>query len=182
MTWLQPSPAKRKPKLRQWKAPSLTEAGLDIDGLSYLVVEEIVGSVAGLSVSPWPGADWRGRLRFPIENDPVEIAVDIDAFCEFLNESLAGAQGFITFVRPRSGPERAEERQLRIGTTFAVEIRKEGTRWTKPFGRWIRRIHDITADARVVAKLASYGALTEHWDRRKATDLHLMRPEDELEE
>ena len=182
MTWLQPSPRKRKLKLRPWKAPSLTEAGFDIDGLSYVVVEEIVGSVAGLSVSPWPGADRRGRLRFPVENDPVEIAVDVDAFCEFLNESLAGAPGFITFVPKRGGRERLEERQLRIGTTFAVEIRREGTRWTKPFRRWIARIYDITTDARLVAKLASYGALTEHWDREKAADLDLVRPEEELEE
>ena len=178
MSWLRPSPPKKSLKLRPWKAPSLTKAGVDIDRLSYIVVEEIVGRVAGLAVSPWPGADWRGRLRFPIEDDPVEISVDIGPFCEFLNESLgAGTPGFIKFVPPHRRRENPDERQLRIGTTFAVEIRSVGTRWTKPFRRWVKRIYDITADARQVAKLATHGALTEPWTKEEAEGLDLVKAE-----
>lgn len=183
MSWLEPSPPKRTPKLRPWKAPSLTEAGVDIAGLSYVVVEEVEGNVAGLSLSPWPGADRRGRLRFPAEDEPAEVTVDIEDFCGFLNDSLgAEVAGFIRFVPPHRGRERPNDRQLRIGTTFAVEVRRQGTHWRKPFGRWITRIYDVTGDARLVAKLASYGALTEHWEREEAEALDLLMPEEGLGE
>jgi hypothetical protein len=69
---------------------------------------------------------------------------------------------------------------LRIGAAFAVEIRRPGARtWTKPLSRWVKRIYDITADARYVAKLANYGALADHWDQETATKLDLVAEPDE---
>jgi hypothetical protein len=178
VSWLRPSPQKRIGKLRPWQAPTLSESGADISGLTYVVVEEIVGQVAGLSLSAWPAADQEGRLRFPMDDDPVEVSVNIPDFCEFLNESLKSSDS--KFVSPKRDPDRLGERQLRIGAAFAVEIRRpEARTWTKPFSRWVKRIHDITADARYVAKLATYGALADHWDQETANKLDLVGEPDE---
>jgi hypothetical protein len=178
VSWLRPSPQKRIGELRPWQAPTLFESGADISGLTYVVVEEIVGQVAGLSLSAWPAADGDGRLRFPVDDDPVEVSVSIPDFCEFLNESLKRSDS--KFVPPKRDSDRPGERQLRIGAVFAVEIRRPAApTWTKPLSLWVKRIYDITADARYVAKLASYGALADHWDQETATRLELVGEPDE---
>jgi len=132
--------------------------------LTYIVVEEIVGGTVGLSLSPWPGADNRGRLRFAVGEDPVHVAVDVEAFCSFL------AEYDLTFVPPGRATEQDDGRPLLIGTTLAASVhRTAATTWTRPFRRWILGpLFDITADAREVAKLAHYAAVTEEWTQERA--------------
>jgi hypothetical protein len=43
--------------------------------LSYIVVDEVLGNLVALAVSPWPKADGRGRLRFDDAADRGHIIV-----------------------------------------------------------------------------------------------------------
>lgn len=53
-------------------------------GLSYVTLDELVGTVVGLAVDPWPGVDMRGRLVFgdPAPVDTVEV--DLELLQEFV--------------------------------------------------------------------------------------------------
>jgi hypothetical protein len=170
LTWL-PTGSVSRPsgKVRPWLAPSLRLSRRSAERLTYVVVDEIVEGIVGLSMSPWPVADELGRLRFDIEQDPVHVAVGLETLCEFLR-----GRGF-PFYPPKEAAADEEKRGLLIGTTFAMEIKKpRAVRWGKPLDRWVGQIHDITADARDLAKLALYGALTEIWSEKKADRLGLV--------
>jgi hypothetical protein len=109
-----------------------------LSGLSYIVVDEIEGGMAGLSVSDWPRKDEQGRLRF--ESEPVQVAVD-----------LARLQDFVDRHREQSRP-------VRIGDVFAARARP--TEATLDPEHWIDPpVHDVTADAREAAKIAFYAAV-----------------------
>lgn len=113
-------------------------SGLDTTGLSYIVVDEIEGSMVGLSVSEWPRTDEQGRLRF--ESEPAQVAVERKAFERFIDE------------------HRAESRAIRIGDVFAARTRPvepslNPERWIEP------PVHDVTAEAREAAKIAFYAAV-----------------------
>jgi hypothetical protein len=171
-SWLPDLPARpAKESLRSWKAPSLTEKGVDQRSLTYVILEEMVGNTVGLSLYPWPAADPEGRLRFETDREPVEVAVTCEEFCGFLSKHELG------FVAASTG--RSEDRELRSGDVFAVRIEGPpagGGR--RPLAGW-RDVYDISSDAREVAKLAYYGALTEKWEWKHAQDLLLTEPPEE---
>ena len=53
-------------ELRPWTPPCVPpELLADTTRLSYVVVDEIVGDTVTLAISPWPGSDALGRVRFP---------------------------------------------------------------------------------------------------------------------
>ena len=111
-------------------------SGVDTTGLSYIVVEEMDGGLAVLAVSDWPRTDERGRLRF--DSEPVQVAVQRDAFERFLDL------------------HRQPSRPLRTGDVFAA---RTGAPAPHPEG-WIEPpVHDVTADAREAAKIAFYAAV-----------------------
>jgi len=153
MSWI-PPPAKRDVSAgRPWLPPSLRAAGFataDVARLSYIVVDELIGDSAGLSVTPWPVADDAGRLRFDIGSGAQEVAVSRAELCEFLGPPFAPEPG-----------EASPARSLRIGNVFAAVLKSEkpAARWS-PLGKWVGQTYDITRDARKVAKLAFYGAVT----------------------
>ncbi len=164
MSWLPLPPTPPTEKLRPWLAPSLEGKVVVVTTLTYIVVEEIVGSTVGLSLSPWPAADQKGRLRFALEGDPVHVAVEMTTLCDFLGEH------HLSFVPPGHAPGQEEARPLVIGTALAASVRRtDATVWTRPLRRWIPgSVYDITADAREVAKLAHYGAVTDEWTQERA--------------
>jgi len=168
LSWLPPPPTPSGERLRPWQAPSLSKKRVKVADLTYIVVDETVGGIVGLSLSPWPAADHVGRLRFAVDQDPVHVAVDLPTLCEFLLE-----RG-LRFVPAGPMPEK-DERPLFIGTTFAARVhRTQAKVWRKPLRRWIPgRVYDITGDAREVAKLAHYGAVTERWNQDQAAELGL---------
>lgn len=171
MSWLPPAHRSSPRELRPWKAPALVDRGVDLEGLTYMVVDEIVGDTVGVSLSPWPAADPAGRLRFRVEEDPVHVGVDIHTLCDFLRHERG-----MEFVPISRSPTEETRRELRIGTVFAAEIKKaRSKRWARPLDRYVGRIFDITFDAREVAKLAHYGALTERWSQKKAEKLRLAK-------
>jgi hypothetical protein len=150
--------------LRPWKAPSLEHKRVVLKKLSYVVVDEIVDDTVGLSVSPWPGADDQGRLRFTVDKDPEHVGVEVHELCTFLTE-----RRHLPFVPVSKTATEQKGRELRIGTSFAMEVTSSTSReWTDPLERYVGRVFDITADAREVAKLAYYGAMTEQWNHRHA--------------
>lgn len=156
--------------LRPWEAPTLTRLRADQRGLTYVVVEEILGEVVGLAMYPWPAADSRGRLRFDTAQRPGEAAVSCQELCRVLREHD------LAFVPAGKGP--TPDRELRVGDVFAVRI--EGTALPSSVSpdRW-RQVFDISADARDLAKLAYYGAVTEKWEWKHAEDLLLTERADQ---
>jgi hypothetical protein len=170
MSWLPPSQVTSPGPLRPWLAPSLSARGVDVTGLTYIVVEEIVGDVVGLSLSDWPGADPQGRLRFRVREDPIHVAVGMKTLCTFLRQHRLS-------VRPVEEGRSSRGRPLAIGTAFAAELRgDDAVEWTPPLDRWIPGpVYDITADAREVAKLAFYAAVTERWEQKRAESLGLTK-------
>ena len=152
-SWLPPDPNPPLEERRPWRPPSLKRKAVDPQSLTYLLVDEIVGDVAGLSLSGWPAADPKGRLRFDVEGNPLHLFVGTEAFQSFLV-----SQGV-----------RKEERGLRVGDAFAVQIVKTPTADSvEPLTTWVRAIYDVTRDARYVAKLMFYGAITDKWSTREA--------------
>ena len=114
----------------------------------YVVLEEIVEGSALLLCWPWPLADERGRLFWPEDDDlePGEASIDV----EVLREEL---------YRPSK-----VERAPRVGDTFAVE-RIDDARWNDPEPvPHVRElfpgvVFDVSAEARLAAKLAYAGSL-----------------------
>ncbi len=170
MSWLPPARRASPRNLRPWLAPSLNKRGVDVSGLTYIVAEEIVGDVVGLSLSEWPAADSQGRLRFPVRHDPVHVAVGVNELCQFLRR-----RGLPFRPVDEAGSSRA--RPLAIGTTLAAEVQAdESAMWVPPLDRWIPGpVYDVSADAREVAKLAFYAAVTERWGQEHAEDLGLTK-------
>lgn len=54
------------------------------DRYSYAVVEERTDTVIGLTVQRWPLMDARGRPRFEIDIDPLDVEVDEELFSALL--------------------------------------------------------------------------------------------------
>ncbi|MGH3666240.1 MAG: hypothetical protein ACRDU8_09190, partial [Egibacteraceae bacterium] len=117
---------------------------------SHVVVEEIVEAVVGLTVSVWPVADTRGRLRFPRLNERREVGLALAV----LHDELY--RGWLA-------------RLPRVGDVFATELSDGATRWLvdHPDAVWRRPVaelvagpvYDVTAEARTAAKLAFHAAV-----------------------
>jgi hypothetical protein len=141
---------------RPWTPPGLGDA--TTDGLTYVVVDEILGASVGLTVSPWPTLDEKGRLRF-FEGEPKTLGADRAALERFLSEHRL--------------PREHGDRPLRVGDVFAVrtiepalaavEQELADTRRLEPFlapEEWILPpVYDVTADAREAAKASFYAAV-----------------------
>jgi len=118
--------------------------------LRYLVIEEIVGTSVGLSLSPWPQTDPEGRLRFATDTTKT-LAVERAPFERYLARHR----------RPRT----LRQRPLRIGDVFAVKVNEaaletvseelEQKTRLQPLlnpADWLQPpVYDITADARDAA-------------------------------
>jgi hypothetical protein len=129
---------------RPWLPGCLTAHGLTVDdvrALSYVVVDEIVGHDLTLVVSPWPAADERGRLRFDVGAGR-SVTVDVTA----LDRAL-----YAGWLR----------RPPRIGDVFGAPVPDEPA-WTGALHELLPGpVYDLSAEARVVAKLAYHGATSD---------------------
>jgi hypothetical protein len=154
-SWLPEESARNEVSRGLW-APG--ELPVQPGGLSYIVLEEILGDAIGLAVSDWPEVDASGRLRFAT---PARLA-GVDG--SWLEQQL---------IEHRK-PADIADRPLRIGDVFAVADVELGiapgqseltiTRWTPP-------LYDLTAEARAAAKIALYGAVAPVLDHEQARDL-----------
>lgn len=160
-----------------WKPRSLRRAIPDdrLAGCCYVVVDEVVGHAATVSVDAWPHLDGKGRVRFPARDQHTEFAVS----CAELRRALYGS---------------GTKRQPRPGDAFAVDVPMGLIRdrvaeycrrhdvptgadvlWTGPLDALFPpgSAHDISPVARTAAKLAYYGAMTTGIHRSQVVDWNL---------
>lgn len=161
---------------RPWLPACLAAHGLTaqpgadaVDRLTYLVLEEVVEGVAVLTAAPWPAADGHGRLRFPTAEVP-EVAIAGDRLERELYE------GWL-------------DRSPRIGDVFAAPVdatvlAAAGTGLLEePLARLLPGpVHDITAEARKVAKLALYAVRSDilDLDEAVANDMAALAVRDDV--
>ena len=154
MTWLPRETDVVDPPRRPWVPSGLEQS--EVGGLSYVVVDEIVGGSVGLVVSEWPRLDEQGRLRF---SDALGI----------LGAELRSMQAFLTEHRH---PRGLADRPVRIGDVFAMRVNpdvlerslnepaQEGAHELLDPATWIEPpIHDVTREARDEAKLSFYATV-----------------------
>ena len=117
----------------------------DLALLAYVVIDELEANLVGLTVSPWPTLDGRGRLHFDLERSRA------------VGATKRALQAFL--ARHRT-PRKFARRPLRMGDAFACRVKEplqegelvEPERWMVP------PITDISAQAREAAKLAYFSA------------------------
>ncbi|MGH2734418.1 MAG: hypothetical protein ACRDKZ_02465 [Actinomycetota bacterium] len=158
MTWPPPRPDPARVPHRPWDPglPGDPDLAAEHERLLYVVVDEIVEGRAGLSVARWPHADERGRLRFVDPAGAVEVGTSLDALRRFLRAADAigaGVRVGTTFgVRAEGASAAALIDELR-GRSEHDEARVDDL--ASVFGRPI----DLTRQGRLLAKLATYGAV-----------------------
>ena len=114
----------------------------------YVILEEIVDGVALLMRWPWPLADEKGRLFWPREDD----------------DQVREASIPVTALRRQLYQPGHVQRAPRVGDTFAVR-RTDRPGWaakdtvTDVAELFPDHVIDVSADARVAAKLAFQGSL-----------------------
>jgi hypothetical protein len=132
---------------KPWRPDGLELADAELARLSYVVVDELVGEVVDLSVSPWPGVDERGRLLFA--DEPAQTArADRRALGRYLARD-----------RDDGGDT------VRTGDAFAARVRRSRLAETEerelPPSAWLSRpTHDLRAPARDKAKEAFFAAVS----------------------
>lgn len=141
--------ARRLQQRRPWVPDALADLP-DVDGLSYVAVDEIVGEVVALSVCAWPASDGHGRLRF----DDTSRGHALVSWHELRDTLYRG--------RLRRNP--------RVGDVFAAKVPdailnrlQTGEDVVLDESLELREVmpgdvYDVSADARRVAKLAFYSA------------------------
>jgi hypothetical protein len=141
-----------------WRPACLPDELRDrLDVLSYVMVDELVGSLVTLTVSPWPDADEQGRVRFFARSSPASGPGHLLVHQRELHDLLY--QGWL-------------RRDPRPGDVFAAEVAAEvGDRLQRGedvvLDAHLRLatvlpgpVYDITAEARSVAKLAFYAGVS----------------------
>lgn len=131
-----------------WVPEDLQAQAEDLAAFSYVVVEEVVGSLALLRRWPWPEVDQHGRLIWVADNEYDSDAAAVAV--ELLRAQLYSPNGL--------------RRRPRCGDTFAVRSWAESGGQAEHQVNDLRELftgslYDISADAREAAKLAYHAAL-----------------------
>ncbi len=150
-------------RTRYWIPDGFPEGWRIPRELRYLVIDEFIQDVLTLAVSGWPKIDHDGRLEFPEPTTGVKLRVPaLEAFLTAHRQSPPQAP-------PAEGAEAFRQRPLRLGDAFAAAEALppgEASRALEPGAvpfvvpdEWLRPpVYDITAAARLAAKLAFYSA------------------------
>lgn len=130
-----------------WNVLGLPRAATadQVQGWRYVVLEEIVDSVALLRCWTWPLADERGHLVWPHEEQQDSTVTPVTS----LRDELYIPNGI--------------QRQPRIGDTFAVIADAPAKPWphrTRHIAPLLKgRVFDVSAEARLAARLAYQGSV-----------------------
>ncbi len=137
--------------LRPWLPPSLARQGFTaetVTTLSYVLLDEIVVGIVTFLVHPWPGADPLGRVRFGRRDDQVTLTARLAE------------------VR-RQLYRRFRQREPRPGDLFASRLRPGVAGELDESGAvddlaavFDGAVYDLSAEGRVLAKLAYYGSVS----------------------
>jgi hypothetical protein len=158
--------------LRPWLPRSLREHGLTrktVNQLVYVVVDDIDDEVAVLAVYPWPVADRAGRVRFLELEDCRHVGI---------SKRKLESQLYRKLIRrlPRSGDV--------FGASLTDPAREwlrthQDTMWPRALDSFLRGpVYDLSADARAVAKLAYYAAMTPVLDKEHVDQWNLAEKTD----
>jgi hypothetical protein len=145
-----------------------------------VVIDEVFEDWVGLSFAPWPHADSEGRLRFPEERGPIEVGTSMEALKKFLatepprKAAKDHPAESVTSAERKKEKEKKKKEKLPIGTTFAARV-KDGRAdrllerlrdqaahdeaRIDDLSTMLTRPVDLTDKGRLLAKLASYGAV-----------------------
>jgi hypothetical protein len=150
-------PAQDHDALRPWLPDCLPQQVRDhLDGLRYVMVDEVVGDLVTLTVTAWPDADGHGKIRFPRSEESATGTGHLLVHARELHDLLY--QGWL-----RRGP--------RPGDVFAAEVAADVEDRLQrgedvAMDEHLRLatvlpgvVCDITAEARNVAKLAFYAGM-----------------------
>ncbi len=139
---------------RPW-LPAQLAAGFDattVIELAYIGVDEIVDEIATLTVAPWPAADGLGRLCFDGSASRGHLLVHVD---ELRQQLYAGWLQRKPRIGDVFGAAVAPEVEAVLAAGDDVGLDKERRLADALPGD----VHDLSAEARTVAKLAYYAAL-----------------------
>lgn len=151
---------------RPWLPSGLETLGWTqqtVEELRVAVVDEMSGGDVGVSLTAWPWADELGRVRFDLTSE-VEVA---------LTESEL--RGHLYRGRGRRAP--------RIGDVFGVRlapgtvVREHEDDWRGKLDQIVIEAYDISAEVRMVSKLAFYArvaAVIDHEEAKKNGQLPLV--------
>lgn len=131
-----------------WKPEDLPLPAEELAALSYVVVEEVVGSVALLRRWSWPDVDPLGRLVWPDDSE----------------YGTGAAAVALELLRAQLYAPSKLKRRPRCGDTFAVRGAVEAAWEAEEQVSDLRALfsgslYDISADAREAAKLAYHAGL-----------------------
>jgi len=138
-----------------------------LEKLSYIVVDEIVGDDADVSVSAWPKVDDRGRLVFSDE-PALGVRANVDALTDYVNRpDVRSGQGSTS---------------LRMGSALAAVVRTArlsgGDGSPVPPARWlVPPVYDISTPARAKAKEAFYAAVAPTLSRAEVEAIEQEAPD-----
>ena len=135
----------------------------DVASLAYVVIDELESNLVGLTASPWPTLDSKGRLHFDLEAS---------------REVGATRPALEAFLAKHRTPRKVARRPLRMGDAFACRVREplqdgeliEPERWMVP------PITDISAQAREAAKLAYFSAVAPLLDQDADREVVALAP------
>jgi hypothetical protein len=154
--------------LRPWLPPTLVRRGLTaatVGTLSYVLLDEIVADdVITFLVHRWPVADQLGRVRFTELGRQAEFAasradVQRELYRRFRRRDPHRGDVFACTVRPTVLRRPDSDGLVNVAAAVAGVV------------------YDISAEARMMTKLAYYGSLTVVVPRATAQAWELPAPE-----
>jgi hypothetical protein len=130
-----------------WRPDDLPLPAQELATFHYVVLEEIVGSLALLRRWPWPSVDQNGRLVWPEDDEYASDAAGIE----------------LGLLRAQLYTPNKLSRRPRCGDTFAVQGWADSAQDEQEVddlrNLFTGSVYDISADAREAAKLAYHAGL-----------------------
>lgn len=135
----------------------------DLAQLAYVVIDELESARVGLTVSPWPTLDAKGRLHFDLDR------------ARAVGSTKRTLEAFLAKHRT---PRKVARRALRMGDAFACRVKEplQDGELLEPELWMVPPVTDISAEAREAAKLAFFSAAAPLADPRADREVVALAP------